>query len=77
MLLNIIDNVAGKLEQWHKQGDTFTRREIEAPFPGALGVSGLHDPLLKTDPLAEAYWLTYTDFLTPDSLYLADTARPT
>jgi prolyl oligopeptidase len=74
VLLNIIDNVAGKLEQWHKKGDSFSHREIAAPFPGALGVSGLHDPLLKDDPLAEAYWLSYTDFLTPDSLYLATTA---
>jgi prolyl oligopeptidase len=77
VLLNIIDNVAGKLEQWHKAGDKFTRREIAAPFPGALGVSSLHDPLLKTDPLAEAYWLSYTDFLTPDSLYLGSTANDT
>jgi len=38
-------------------------------------VSSLHDPLLKTDPLAEAYWLSYTDFLTPDSLYLGSTAN--
>jgi prolyl oligopeptidase len=75
VLLDIIDNVAGKLEQWHKNGDTFTRREIAAPFPGTLGVSSLHDPLLKNDPLAEAYWLTYTDFLTPDSLYLANTGN--
>jgi prolyl oligopeptidase len=75
VLLNIIDNVAGKLEQWHKNGDTFTRREIAAPFPGSLGVSSLHDPLLKDDSLAEAYWLSYTDFLTPDSLYLASTAN--
>jgi prolyl oligopeptidase len=74
VLLNIIDNVAGKLEQWHKEGNSFKRREINAPFPGALGVSALHDPLLKNDPLAEAYWLSYTDFLTPDSLYLASTA---
>ncbi|MEO8153018.1 MAG: prolyl oligopeptidase family serine peptidase [Rhizobacter sp.] len=74
VLLNVIDNVAGKLEQWHKSGEIFTRREIAAPFPGALGVSSLYDPLLKTDPLAENYWLTYTDFLTPDSLYLASTA---
>ncbi|MBC7992558.1 MAG: S9 family peptidase, partial [Rhizobacter sp.] len=75
VLLNIIDNVAGKLEQWHKKGDSFTRREIAAPFPGSLGVSSLHDSLLKDDPLAEAYWLSYTDFLTPDSLYLASTAN--
>lgn len=75
VLLNIIDNVAGKLEQWHKSGDTFTRREVNAPYPGSLGVSALHDPLIKDDPLAEAYWLSYTDFLTPDSLYLGSTAN--
>jgi prolyl oligopeptidase len=74
VLLNIIDNVAGKLEQWHKNGERFTRREIAAPFPGTLGVSGLHDPLLKVDPFAEQYLLSYTDFLTPDSLSLASTA---
>jgi prolyl oligopeptidase len=74
VLLNIIDNVAGKLEQWHKSGDTFTRREVKAPYPGSLGVSALHDPLVKDDPFAEAYWLSYTDFLTPDSLYLRSTA---
>ena len=73
VLLNIIDNVAGKLEQWHKDGNTFKRREIAAPFPGSLGVSALHDPLIKNDPLAESYWLTYTDFLTPDSLFLSTT----
>jgi prolyl oligopeptidase len=74
VLLNVIDNVAGKLEQWHKQGDRFARREVQAPFPGSLGVSALHDPLIQNDPLAEAYWLSYTDFLTPDSLYLGSTA---
>lgn len=74
VLVEIIDNVAGKLEQWHKQGAQFTKREIAAPFPGALDVASLHDPLIKNDPLAESYWLTYTDFLTPDSLYLASTA---
>jgi prolyl oligopeptidase len=75
VLLNVLDNVAGKLEQWHKGAGGFTRREIAAPFPGALGISSLHDPLIKNDPLAERYLLTYTDFLTPDSLYLASTAN--
>ncbi len=75
VLLSVIDNVAGRLEQWRKQGDRFTGREIEAPFPGTLNASGLHDPLVRDDPLAESYWLSYTDFLTPDSLYLATTAN--
>ena len=32
---------------------------------------GLHDELVKDDPLANHYLLNYTDFLTPDSLFLA------
>lgn len=74
VLLNVMDNVASRLELWHKAGGTFTGRPIEAPFPGSLGVSPLHDPLLPADDLAENYLLTYTDFLTPDSLYLGSTA---
>ena len=73
VLLNVMDNVASRLESFRKQGSSFTGRPVEAPFPGNLGVGGLHDPLLADDPLAESYLLTYTDFLTPDSLYLATT----
>jgi len=71
VILNVLDNVASKLEQWHKRGSEFVFSEIKAPFPGTLGVSSLHDELLKDDPLANDYLLTYTDFLTPESLYLA------
>lgn len=73
VVLNIIDNVASRLELWRKDGPTFTGRPVNAPFPGTLGVSALHDPLLPADDLAENYLLTYTDFLTPDSLYLGST----
>jgi prolyl oligopeptidase len=40
-------------------------------------VSPLHDPLLADDPLQEAYLLSYTDFLTPDSLALGRTGSDT
>jgi prolyl oligopeptidase len=73
VLLNVSDNVASKLEQWHKAGPQFTGSPIDAPFPGTLGVSSLHDPLIADDPLGNNFFLTYTDFLTPDSLFLADT----
>ncbi len=74
LILNVMDDVSNRLEEWRKDGHTFTRRVIEAPFPGSLGASGLHSPLLGADdPLAEHYLLTYTDFLTPDTLYLART----
>ena len=70
VLLSILDNVAGRIEEWRESGAGWARREVGAPFPGTLGLSKLHDPLRKDDPLAEAYLLTYADFLTPDSLFL-------
>jgi len=85
LLLNVLDNVAGKLEAWTPApasvpaaaGDTWTRRDLPAPFPGTLGLQALHDPELADDPLAEQYLLSYTDHLTPDVLLLGDTATPT
>ncbi|KQM80058.1 prolyl oligopeptidase family protein [Xylophilus sp. Leaf220] len=76
LLLQVMDNVASRVEAWHREGGTgeFVGRTVEAPFPGQLGVTGLHDPLLADDPLAEHYLLSYTDFTTPGSLYLATTA---
>ncbi|MBI5255631.1 MAG: S9 family peptidase [Burkholderiales bacterium] len=73
VLVNVLDNVAGKLEEWQPVEGQWQRREVKAPFPGTLGASALHDPLLKQDALAEAYFITYTDFLTPDSLMLGRT----
>ncbi len=71
VLINVNDNVIGRLEEWQRQADgRFVRRAVAAPSPGNLGVIALHDPLLRDDPLAEAYLLSYTDFLTPDSLLL-------
>ncbi|HEX6706603.1 MAG TPA: prolyl oligopeptidase family serine peptidase [Albitalea sp.] len=76
VLVDVLDNVASRLEQWTKRGSTdFAFSEVKAPFPGTLGVTGLHDPLVKDDPLADQYMLSYTDFLTPDSLYLASAGR--
>jgi prolyl oligopeptidase len=74
VLVNILDNVTGRLEEWKRDaGGRFTRRTVDAPSPGNLGVTGLHDPLRRDDPLAEQYLLSYTDFLTPDSLLLGQT----
>ncbi len=73
VLVNVLDNVASKLEEWRRTPDGLTRREVIAPFPGTLGVSGLHEPMLAEDTLAESYLLTYSDFLTPDTLSLGQT----
>jgi prolyl oligopeptidase len=71
VIVSVLDNVASRLEEWRRDAKGWTRREIAAPFPGTLGVQGLSDPLLRKDALAEQYLLSYTDFLTPDSLQLA------
>ncbi|ODV02036.1 MAG: prolyl oligopeptidase [Rubrivivax sp. SCN 70-15] len=70
LLLTVLDNVASRLEEWTAKGDAWQRREVAAPFPGALSASSLHDPLIADDTLADAYLLSYTDFLTPDTLQL-------
>ncbi len=83
LVLNVLDNVASRLEEWTPPsgadagaGDVaWARRDVQAPHPGTLGVQALHDPLLAEDPLAEQLLLTYTDFLTPDSLMLATAGR--
>jgi len=76
LLLNILDNVAGRLEAWRPDGTGWAGRELPAPFPGTLHAEALHDPEAAdaaNDPLAERFLLSYTDFLTPDSLMLGDT----
>ena len=73
VLLNVLDNVASRLEEV-KPGATadaaWQRRLVQAPYPGHLSATTLHDPLLPEDPLAEAYLLNVADFLQPDSLQL-------
>jgi prolyl oligopeptidase len=74
VLLNILDNVAGRVEEWRRGADgTFVRRAVKAPSPGTFALASLHDPLQRTDPLAEQYLLSYSDFLTPDTLFLGRT----
>ncbi len=88
VLLNVLDNVAGRLEELEKTGPTsFTRREVDAPFPGTLGVSSLYDaevdPIADTvasppgrmatsSTLANRYLFTYNDYLTPSTLAIGE-----
>ncbi len=71
VIVSVLDNVASRLEEWRRGAKGFEKREIGAPFPGTLGVMALSEPMLRSDALAENYLLSYTDFLTPDSLHLA------
>ena len=80
VIVNVMDNVVSKLVLWQKKGAAFERRDINAPgtpgAPGALSVGSLHDPEVANDPLADSFLVTYTDFLTPESLYLGSTLKP-
>ena len=70
VLLDVLDNVASKVEEWKRVDGRWARRDVKAPYPGSLSVSALHDPWLKDDALAEAYFLNASDFLSPDTLQL-------
>ena len=71
LLLNILDNVSGRIEELQYLGGKWQRRDVKALSPGALGAVGMHDPFVKDDPLANHYSMSYLDFLTPASLYLS------
>jgi prolyl oligopeptidase len=77
VLLNILDNVAGRVEEWKQApaaaAQTWQRREVKTPYPGRLSLQTLHDPMLANDAWAESYLLNAADFLSPDSLQLAQT----
>jgi prolyl oligopeptidase len=73
VIVDLLDNVASRLEEWQYTPHGFVKREIAAPHPGALGVTGLNDPLRADDVLAEAYLLTANDYLVPDRLLLGRT----
>ena len=73
VIVNVLDNVASRLEEWTARDGHWQRRDVAAPFPGNLSVSALHDPLLAQDALAEAYQLNAADFLQPDSLQFGRT----
>jgi prolyl oligopeptidase len=77
IIVNVLDNVASRLEEWRRGPRGFTRRSIDAPHPGTLEVTSLHDPERTKDPLAEQYLLNYADFLTPDTLLLGRTGSDT
>jgi prolyl oligopeptidase len=70
LVVNVLDNVASRLEEWRHRDARWSMRPKRAPYPGSLSVTALHDPLRADDPLAETLLLNAADFLTPDSLRL-------
>jgi prolyl oligopeptidase len=73
VLLNIQENVVGAVDELWREGGAWHRRSVTPPGTGTLWTQALEHDALDNDPLAEAYWMGYADFLTPDSLFLART----
>ena len=65
LLLATLDNVRGRLWRLKPGDDGWSRAEIALPGPGSAG-------FVSTTDQEELFLLSYTDFLTPSSLYLVE-----
>ncbi len=78
VVLTVLDDVSSRVEEWSLDDPLRPGgREVALPASGraagSVGITPLHDELIGDDPLAEHYLLGYTDFLTPESLFLGRT----
>ena len=73
VMLNVLDQVTSRIEEWRPAAAGWLRRDVDAPRLGSLSVAALHDPILADDPLAEQYWLHVSGFLTPNAQWLGRT----
>jgi prolyl oligopeptidase len=67
ILLTVLDKVKNRIVELRHVDGAWQRREVDAPGMGALGLYAVDE--IESDQ----YFLTVTDFLTPSSLYLAQT----
>ena len=64
LLVTELNNVKGYLYEWSLIDGSWHRRRVATPTTGDVNV-------ISTDMDSDEYFLTFTDFLTPDSLLLA------
>lgn len=64
LLLTVLDNVKNRVQELRRLDAGWTRRDVDLPAMGALGVSALDSDA------SDDYFLTVTDFLHPTTLYL-------
>jgi prolyl oligopeptidase len=69
LLLNVLDNVSGQLRRYRPGPTGWTYDVVPAPTLGAIGVSATsrHD---------NRFFFTYTSFIQPTTLYLAEASGP-
>ncbi len=63
LLVTTLDNVRSKLYRYTLSGKDWTREEIALPGMGSVGIAGTSD-------VDDTFYMNYTDFLTPSSLYI-------
>jgi prolyl oligopeptidase len=63
LLVTTMDNVRGKLYRYSLADGAWKKDEIKLPGLGTVGIVGTND-------LNDVFFVNYTDFLTPSSLYL-------
>jgi len=64
LLMTTLDNVRGKLYRIRRTDDGWRKEEITLPGVGSAGISATSD-------LDDTFLFSYTDFLTPTSLYVS------
>lgn len=70
LLLRVLDNVRSRLFEVEKSGDGWQRREVDLPKLGTIQI-------VSTSVASSDYYVTFTDFLTPTSLYRVERGRAT
>ncbi|UTH72604.1 prolyl oligopeptidase family protein [Chromobacterium sp. IIBBL 290-4] len=65
LILNIMDNVKSRLQEWKVVDGKWQSRKVDAPSYGSIGVSAVDSKN------SDDYFFTFTDFLTPTTLSLA------
>lgn len=69
LLYTTLDNVRGRLYRLTPGDDGWTKEEIELPGIGTVSLG-------STGDVDDSFFFTYTDFVTPSSLYLVRDGKP-
>lgn len=65
LLLDVLDNVKGRIVEARREGPQWRLREVKVPPASSIGVAAFDRDT------SDDYWLTITSFLEPTTLYLA------
>jgi prolyl oligopeptidase len=63
LLVNRLNNVKGELFRYQLHGNTWISNKVDAPDYGTIGITSTQD-------FSDKFFFTFTNFLTPTSLYL-------